>query len=70
MLAVHLTFHESRLRRQWSAYYHDSCFFYLKLLGVIASGGSPQEGCFVIDLWQRWQKNDEGRHRLDPWRAP
>jgi hypothetical protein len=26
MQAVHLTFYESRLRRQFSAYYHDSCF--------------------------------------------
>jgi hypothetical protein len=43
--------------------------FYLKLLGVIASGGSPQEGCFVIDLWQRWRKSSEGPHRLDAWLA-
>jgi hypothetical protein len=39
--------------------------FYLKLLGVIASGGSPQEGCFMIDLWQPWQKSSEEPHCLD-----
>jgi len=41
---------------------------YLKLLGTIASGESPQEGCFIIDRWQQWEKH-EGRHDLDPWLA-
>jgi len=41
--------------------------FYRKRLAVIASDESPQEGHFMIDRWQRWQKNDEGRDCLDPW---
>jgi hypothetical protein len=40
---------------------------YLKLLGFIASDGSPQEGRFMIDRWQRWQKSGEARYLLDPW---
>jgi hypothetical protein len=40
---------------------------YVKLFGFLASNGSPQEGHFMIDRWQRWQKNDEGRDGLDPW---
>jgi hypothetical protein len=39
---------------------------YLKLLGVIASGESPQEGRFMIDLWQRWGKAIKGDTALTP----
>jgi hypothetical protein len=33
---------------------------YLKFLVVIARGESPQEGCVMIDRWQRWQKSYQG----------
>lgn len=42
---------------------------YLKLLGIIASDWSPQEGPFMIDRWQQLQESDEGRYDLDPWIA-
>jgi hypothetical protein len=37
------------------------------LFCFLAGNESPQEVCFMLDRWQRWQKNDEGRDRLDPW---